>query len=60
MLITKDTYEVTVGVNNEQIIRSTKAFDRAEAAYAVSAVSMEVFNEHNGATVNVVAINKIK
>lgn len=57
MLITKDTYEVTVEVNNEQIIRSTKAFDRAEAAYAVS---MEVFNEYNGVTVNVVAINKIK
>lgn len=57
MLITKGTYEVTVEVNNEQIIRSTKAFDGAEAAHAVS---MEVFNEYNGATVNVVAVNKIK
>ena len=57
MLITKGTYEVTVEVNNEQIIRSTKAFDGAEAAHAVS---MEVFNEYNGTTVNVVAVNKIK
>lgn len=57
MLITKDTYEVTVEVNNEKITRSTKAFDRAEAAYAVS---KEVFDEYNGATVNIVAINKIK
>lgn len=57
MLITKDTYEVTVEVNNEKIIRSTKAFDGAEAAYVVS---MEVFDKYNGATVNVVAVNKIK
>lgn len=57
MLITKDTYEVTVEVNNEKIIRSTKAFDGAEAAYVVS---MEVFDKYNGATVIVVAVNKIK
>jgi hypothetical protein len=57
MLITKDTYEVTVEVNNEKIIRSTKAFDGAETAYVVS---MEVFDKYNGATVNVVAVNKIK
>lgn len=57
MLITKGTYKATVEVNNEQIIRSAKAFDGAEAAHIVS---MEVFDEYNGATVNVVAVNKIK
>lgn len=57
MLITKDTYEVTVKVNNELITRSAKAFDKSEVA---EKVSMEVFDKYNGATVNVVAVNKIK